>query len=95
MKFIKLQTVNEKGLPGFYYYANPEKIVGIASLMVPGQIKGPDSKPMAVEQAGLDVGMKIIPINLTPEELVKEIEKHVDLLATTLRKSFEDNNCSI
>jgi len=74
MKFQKVITINAQGIPSEPYWIKLKEVKGIAVVMVEGDLKGPTGDPIFTRKAGLDLGNKIIPINMTPEEAVKFLE---------------------
>ena len=75
MKMIKVELIGKGGTPGGFYWIVPSKVHGIAEAMVPGSLAGPDGVPIFEHKAALDLGSKMIVVNLTPEEMVKKIEE--------------------
>jgi len=74
MKFLKVRTINAQGNPGEPYWVKPKEIKGVVVVMVEGELKGPAGDPIFTRKAGLDLGMKVIPIDMTPEEAIKLLE---------------------
>ena len=74
MKFIEFELLDKDGRPGQSYHVVPNKIVGVAVLMVGGTITDKEGHPVLVQKAGLDLGYKVLPVNMTQEEVVKKLE---------------------
>lgn len=75
MKFLKVHLIGKEGTPGGFFWVNPERIVGIAVAMVPGELSGPTGVPISNQKAALDLGDKMIVVDESPEEMVMMLEK--------------------
>ena len=75
MKFIKVRTMGQQGRPDGTYWANPDRINGVATIMIPGNMIGADNQPVMMHRSGIDIGGKLLPVDMKPEDVVKLLEE--------------------
>jgi len=71
MKLLKVELVDNKGDIGNMFWVNPEKVVGVISVLIPGDLTGPTGEPIPRERAGIDLGTKVVLVNESPERIVE------------------------
>jgi len=57
---------------------NPDRVCIVASTTVPGEMAGPDGKPIGRPATVLDFGVKAIPIRMSQEEVKKKLLEGAD-----------------
>jgi len=46
---------------------NPNLVISVVGISIPGKLKLPSGEPITKSAAGLDIGFRIIPVDHTPE----------------------------
>ncbi len=76
LNFIKLRMMDaDTGKEGSFYWAVPEQIRGVATVLVPSPLVDGGKQAIHVQKGALDLGMRLVPINMTPDQLVKKLEE--------------------
>jgi len=71
MKLLKVNLLDNTGRIGSIFWFNPEKVVGVLGVLVPGDVAGPTGAPVSKERAGIDFGTKVIVVDESLENMVK------------------------
>jgi hypothetical protein len=77
-KFIKFHAITNDGGTA-PYWMDPRHIAGVSIALVPSKLKGPSGN-MHTEKAAIDLGLKMIPVDQSPDEAVHMIEEALNQL---------------
>lgn len=74
LRFLEVILIGKDGQAGTPYWVRPDKVVGVAIVLVPGTLAGPTGDPVFTQKAGLDLGDKMIVVDKKPEDMVEILE---------------------
>lgn len=82
-EFVIMKMVTENG--SVDVPINPNLVIRLLAITIPGLLKGPDGASMSKAGTGLDVGFSIIPVDHNPAEARAMLEgKGNDALTKTM-----------
>ena len=77
---MKVKLINDTGSPSNNpYWVRANKVVGVATIVIEGELSGPTGDPILTQRAGLDLGNKMLGVDSNPEEMVAALEAFDDV----------------